>query len=73
MKIYLDNAATTPLDKEVFKTMEPYFLEHFGNPSSSHRQGREVRHAIENSRDQIATLSLSCCPPEHDRQQFAAV
>jgi len=56
MKIYLDNAATTPLDKEVFKAMEPYFLEHFGNPSSSHRQGREVRHAIENSRDQIAAL-----------------
>lgn len=56
MKIYLDNAATTPLDKEVFKAMEPYFLEYFGNPSSSHRQGREVRHAIENSREQIATL-----------------
>ena len=36
MKVYLDNAATTPLAKEVFEEIAPYFTSHFGNPSSTH-------------------------------------
>ncbi|MFI5164545.1 MAG: aminotransferase class V-fold PLP-dependent enzyme, partial [Bacteroidia bacterium] len=47
MKVYLDNAATTPLDKEVFEAMLPYLQEHFGNPSSIHSFGRKTRAAIE--------------------------
>ncbi|WP_347159579.1 cysteine desulfurase family protein [Pontibacter chitinilyticus] len=63
MRVYLDNAATTPLDKEVFDAMAPYMLEHFGNPSSIHSHGREVRAAIEKSRRTIATL-LNTSPAE---------
>ena len=47
MKVYLDNAATTPLDPELFEAMKPFMLEDFGNPSSTHSHGRKVRAAIE--------------------------
>ncbi|MFT2009199.1 cysteine desulfurase family protein [Pontibacter sp. 13R65] len=63
MRVYLDNAATTPLDKEVFDAMAPYMLEHFGNPSSIHGHGREVRAAIEKARKTIANL-LHTSPAE---------
>jgi cysteine desulfurase len=63
MKIYLDNAATTPLDPEVFEAMKPFMLEDFGNPSSTHAHGRKVRVAIESSRKKIAEL-LHCTPGE---------
>lgn len=63
MRVYLDNAATTPLDKEVFDAMAPYMLEHFGNPSSIHSHGREVRSAIEKARRTVATL-LNTSPAE---------
>jgi cysteine desulfurase len=63
MQVYLDNAATTPLDKEVFEAMTPYMLEHFGNPSSIHAHGRQVRAAIERARKTIATL-LHTSPAE---------
>jgi cysteine desulfurase len=63
MRVYLDNAATTPLDREVFDTMAPYLLEHFGNPSSIHAHGRQVRAAIENARKTIAHL-LNTSPAE---------
>ena len=63
MRVYLDNAATTPLDKEVFDTMAPYMLEHFGNPSSIHSHGREVRAAIEKARKTVAGL-LNTSPAE---------
>lgn len=56
MKIYLDNAATTPLDKAVFEAMTPYLLQHFGNPSSHHHFGREARSAIDCCRKLIAKL-----------------
>jgi cysteine desulfurase len=61
--VYLDNAATTPLDKEVFEAMMPYMLEHFGNPSSIHAHGRQVRSAIEKARKTIATL-VNASPAE---------
>ncbi|MEQ8533417.1 MAG: aminotransferase class V-fold PLP-dependent enzyme, partial [Imperialibacter sp.] len=56
MRVYLDNAATTPLDKEVLEAMLPYLTEHFGNPSSIHGHGRLVRSAIERSRKKVAEL-----------------
>jgi cysteine desulfurase len=62
-RIYLDNAATTPLDEEVFEAMKPFMLEDFGNPSSTHGHGRKVRAAIESSRKKIAEL-LNCTPGE---------
>lgn len=63
MRVYLDNAATTPLDKEVFDAMAPFMLEHFGNPSSIHSHGREVRSAIEKARRTVATL-INTSPAE---------
>ena len=56
MRIYLDNAATTPLNREVFLAMEPYFFENFGNPSSSHHHGRGAKVAIAHARGIIADL-----------------
>ena len=47
MNVYLDNAATTPLDPEVFEAMKPFMLEHYGNPSSTHARGRMVRAAVD--------------------------
>ena len=63
MRVYLDNAATTPLDPEVFEAMKPFMLEDFGNPSSTHSHGRKVRAAVESSRKKIAEL-LHCTPGE---------
>jgi cysteine desulfurase len=63
MRVYLDNAATTPLDKEVFEAMTPYMLEMHGNPSSIHTHGREVRSAIEKARKKVADL-LNTSPSE---------
>jgi len=63
MKVYLDNAATTPLDKEVLETMIPFMEKHFGNPSSIHSFGRETRAAIETARKSVAKM-LGCSPAE---------
>ena len=54
--IYLDHAATTPLDPRVLEAMRPYLEEHYGNPSSVHQLGRRARVAIEESRERIAAL-----------------
>jgi len=54
MKVYLDNAATTPLDKQVLDEMLPYLTEHFGNPSSIHAYGRKAKSAIEKARKVVA-------------------
>ncbi|MCS7016749.1 MAG: cysteine desulfurase [Gemmatales bacterium] len=61
--IYLDNNATTSLLPEVRAAMEPFWTEHFGNPSSAHRFGRLARKAIEDAREQIAQ-SLGAFPDE---------
>ena len=53
-KIYLDYAATTPVDKEVLKAMTPYFSEKFGNPGSLHSFGQEALKTIDESREKIA-------------------
>lgn len=55
-RIYLDYAASTPLHPEVFAKMEPYFLTYYGNPSSSHANGRQLRAALETSRRTIAGM-----------------
>lgn len=62
-RIYLDNAATTPMDPKVFEAMVPFFRDHFGNPSSIHAFGRHTRAAIEKARRSIAAL-LNCAPGE---------
>src|SRR5437660_10192436 len=54
--IYLDYNATTPLCDPAREAMLPYFSQHFGNPSSIHRSGRNARAAVDNSRDKIAAL-----------------
>ena len=63
MKVYLDNAATTPMDPRVYEAMEPFLRDHFGNPSSTHSFGREVRSAIEKARKTIAEI-LNTTPGE---------
>ncbi|KKS44360.1 hypothetical protein A2567_01710 [Candidatus Azambacteria bacterium RIFOXYD1_FULL_42_11] len=58
-KIYLDYAATTPVDKEVLKAMMPYFSLKFGNPSSNHSFGQEAIAAIDKAREKISRI-LNC-------------
>src|SRR5215211_5245024 len=54
--IYLDNNATTRVAPEVLDAMRPYLSEFFGNPSSAHSLGREMKRAVEQSREQVASL-----------------
>jgi cysteine desulfurase len=54
--VYLDHAATTPLDERVLQAMLPYFADRFGNPSSIHRAGRVALDALDESRDAIARV-----------------
>jgi cysteine desulfurase len=63
MKVYFDNAATTPLDQEVLEAMLPFMKEKYGNPSAIHSFGRETRAAIENARKTIAGL-INASPGE---------
>ncbi len=58
-KVYLDYAATTPLDPRVLEAMMPFFKEKFGNPSSIHSWGRKTREAVEVSRSKVAK-ALGC-------------
>ena len=53
-KIYMDNAATTPLKKEVLDAMMPYLTEEYGNASSIYKTGREARSAVDKAREDIA-------------------
>jgi cysteine desulfurase len=63
MRVYLDNAATTPMDPEVLKEMYKVMESHFGNPSSIHAHGREARSLLEKARRTIANL-LHASPAE---------
>jgi cysteine desulfurase len=63
MRIYLDNAATTPIDPEVMKEMVQVMEGNYGNPSSIHAHGREARSLIEKARKTIANL-LHTSPAE---------
>ena len=62
-RVYLDNAATTPVAKEVVKAMMPFFDADFGNPSSLHRYGIEAKYALDNFREIIAK-SINADPEE---------
>jgi cysteine desulfurase len=55
MAVYLDHAATTPVHPDVREAMLPFLGSEFGNPSSIHRFGRDVRAAIDKARDAVAT------------------
>ena len=63
MRIYFDNAATTPLDPQVLEAMMPYLTEKFGNPSAIYSYGRECRLAIETARKSVAKI-LNAHPAE---------
>jgi cysteine desulfurase len=63
MRVYLDHAATTPVDPEVVRAMLPYFSEKFGNASSLHQFGREAKEALEDARERIAK-KISASPEE---------
>lgn len=63
MKVYFDNAATTALDPEVLEVMIDVMRKHYGNPSSIHAHGREVRTIVEQARKTVAKL-LNCTPSE---------
>ncbi len=54
--IYLDNNATTRVAPEVFAAMQPYLTENYGNPSSAHSLGRQMKSAVEHAREQVAAL-----------------
>jgi len=62
-RVYLDNAATTPIDSDVVEAMMPYLTEKFGNASSIHYFGQETRAAVDKARQQVASL-INCRPTE---------
>jgi len=62
-RIYLDYAATTPVDPEVFEAMKPYFGDDFGNPSSAHQFGQKARQGLDKARAQVAEF-FGCKPEE---------
>lgn len=61
--MYLDYAATTPVDERVLDAMLPYFRDEFGNPSSIHRFGQKAEAALEDARESVAR-ALNCTPKE---------
>lgn len=63
MRVYLDNAATTPVAKEVVDAMIPVLANDFGNPSSTHYFGRQAKALLETSRKSVAA-HLNCSPAE---------
>lgn len=63
MKIYLDHAATTPLDKRVLDSMMPYLTDCFGNADSQHIFGRETAKAVAEARAKISSI-INCAPNE---------
>jgi cysteine desulfurase len=54
LPVYMDHAATTPVRAEVLEAMQPFFGTRFGNPSSTHRWGREARAALDEARERVA-------------------
>ena len=54
--IYLDNNATTQVAPEVLEAMKPFLTSHYGNPSSAHVLGRESRAAVEQAREDVASV-----------------
>jgi cysteine desulfurase len=63
LMVYLDYAATTPVDRRVLDAMLPYFRESYGNPSSIHRYGQKAESAVDGAREKVAAV-LHCRPDE---------
>lgn len=63
MRVYLDNAATTPIDEDVLNVMTDTMREFYGNPSSTHLMGRKSKSLIERSRKSVAK-HMNCLPSE---------
>ena len=61
--IYLDHAATTPLESQVFEVMKPHFSDNYGNPSSIYTLAQLAREAVDVARDQVSDV-LNCKPTE---------
>ena len=61
--VYADNAATTPVSKEVVEAMTPYLTDFWGNPSSMYSKGREARRGLDEARETVAA-ALGCAPNE---------
>ncbi|MGD8814719.1 MAG: cysteine desulfurase family protein [Anaerolineales bacterium] len=62
-RIYLDYAATTPVDPRVMESMQSFFMQDFGNPSSLHHWGRQAERAVDMARKQVSN-TLNCTPDE---------
>ena len=62
--IYLDNNATTRVAPEVFEAMRPFLTDAYGNPSSAHSLGRQMKAAVEHAREQVAELLGAASPSE---------
>ena len=61
--VYADNAATTPVSREVIEAMQPCFEMQWGNPSSLHSKGREAKEILDDARERIAKV-FNCLPNE---------
>ena len=68
--VYADNAATTPLSEIAFNAMKPWLTEHYGNPSSLYRMGREAKEAINEARCVVAKC-LNVAMPVNERNDYA--
>ena len=68
--VYADNAATTPLSEIAFNAMKPWLTEHYGNPSSLHRKGREAKEAINEARRVVAKC-LNAAMPVNEKNDYA--
>ena len=61
--VYLDHAATTPMRQDAIEAMLPFLAEDYANPSGAHRFARQARRAVDDARDQIASI-VGCLPGE---------
>jgi cysteine desulfurase len=55
-RVYMDHNATTPIHPEVLEAMMPFFKDQFGNPSSIHWAGREVKKFVDEAREKVAAF-----------------
>ena len=68
--VYADNAATTPLSEIAFNAMKPWLTEHYGNPSSLYRMGREAKEAINEER-KVVGKCLNAAMPVNEKNDYA--
>ena len=69
--VYADNAATTPLSEIAFNAMKPWLTEHYGNPSSLYRMGREAKEAINEAR-KVVGKCLNAAMPVNEKNDYAS-